>query len=615
MEWNWDKLRADLSTNISSLSKSVSEASTKVNATLNSVSGQLAKTNAMVLERIPVPDLNLDHMREHQEQFGAPEQPPTARAPGVTLDNHGNSPEALQRQVPRQLELTYITPRVVAMGFPSAPERGVIPADYAAYLDAHHPDKYMVWDMSEREYDTACWKGQRMEFQFPGHPSPPLGALFKLCTSIESWLDADEGNIAVVHCLTGKGRTLVTIACFLAWTGQAESAMEALRYTCERRALDVERATIPSQRRYVQYFGSVLDNVKPRDEPLRLRTLEILHMPIECRPYVQVYSGSHLLYSSEVPDQDQDVCHAGGSRTFQVDLAVQGDILVRCRHWDMQSGSGVSLFRVALHAGYIATGMQRFPASKLDGACRDQRFLSSSAGDEGSGERSFHVDITFSATASGAVVRQPATAAHDDPFLAGLSGGGGGGGGGRGSAGDSKFWNEIQKRKERRRAREGAGSMLRAAGKGRGEAGAKDAVFSIFDDEDEEALATRRGAGTPALASADDLRLQLAAAVSVDTGPSVAKEAEPAHKPSAARATSDVLEDLDELEKELGLSFASDVPESPAGKAVAGAPGIEVADAKGEEVLTTTPAGKGSTTADDELAELENYLADLSPAP
>lgn len=48
---------------------------------------------------------------------------------------------------------------------------------------------------------------QVLEFRFPGHPAPPLGLLFKMCTSLDAWLDADPSNVAAVHCLTGKGRT------------------------------------------------------------------------------------------------------------------------------------------------------------------------------------------------------------------------------------------------------------------------------------------------------------------------------------------------------------------------------------------------------------------------
>ena len=49
--------------------------------------------------------------------------------------------------------------------------------------------------------------------------------MFKICTSVESWTDADPRNVAIIHCLTGKGRTAVIIACILTWMGKAIHAI------------------------------------------------------------------------------------------------------------------------------------------------------------------------------------------------------------------------------------------------------------------------------------------------------------------------------------------------------------------------------------------------------
>lgn len=74
--------------------------------------------------------------------------------------------------------------------------------------------------------------------------------MFKICSSIENWLIADEDNLAVIHCLTGKGRTGTVIACYLAWVGLFPNALESLEYVAEKRNSSVEKLTIPSQRRY-----------------------------------------------------------------------------------------------------------------------------------------------------------------------------------------------------------------------------------------------------------------------------------------------------------------------------------------------------------------------------
>ena len=70
--------------------------------------------------------------------------------------------------------------------------------------------------------------------RFPGHPAPPLDALFRVCASVQAWLDAAPGNAAVLHCMTGRGRSAAVAACVLAWLGEFSSPLAALAYVCDR---------------------------------------------------------------------------------------------------------------------------------------------------------------------------------------------------------------------------------------------------------------------------------------------------------------------------------------------------------------------------------------------
>merc|ERR1711871_587538 len=115
----------------------------------------------------------------------------------------------------------------------------------------------MIWNLSEEGYDYEKFESQVQEFKFPGHPAPPLGLLFRIINSMESWLSADPLNVAVVHCRTGRGRTVTVISCFLAWVGAYDNPMEALEYVSSRRQVELDRMCIPSQMRYVHYFCNV----------------------------------------------------------------------------------------------------------------------------------------------------------------------------------------------------------------------------------------------------------------------------------------------------------------------------------------------------------------------
>ena len=359
------------------------------------------------------------------------------------------------------LDMSYITQNIIQMSFPydevSAAKNGGNNVNVVAdMLNSRHGGHYMIWNISEEAYDYNLFDNQVLEYKFPGHPSPPLGLMFNICTSIESWLDADEKNVAVVHCLTGKGRSASLLACVLTWLGEFTSPSEALQYIADRRNIAVDFLTIPSQRRYVQYFANMLDGVRPQPHHLLLRRaimnavppfVQQREIPVDgqpgktviieepgCCPYIQLFKSGKMIATAVAVDHtdsgggaggDEDVTTArpavtpekdarddsgratkedidatpgpaakaggafssgrqrlelrwvpvtDGTTTFSLDCAVQGDVLLRCRHAEVTSGHRVSMFRAAFHTGYVPTGVLRLSKAQLDGAGADPRF-------------------------------------------------------------------------------------------------------------------------------------------------------------------------------------------------------------------------------------------------
>ena len=103
-----------------------------------------------------------------------------------------------------KLQLTFLTPRLIAGVFPceSTTSNHANPKYKEFFDNTIGSEHIMIWNLSELSYEGLS----ALEFKFPGHPSAPLSCLFELCVSLDSWLDADRKNVAMVHCLTGKGK-------------------------------------------------------------------------------------------------------------------------------------------------------------------------------------------------------------------------------------------------------------------------------------------------------------------------------------------------------------------------------------------------------------------------
>jgi tensin len=131
------------------------------------------------------------------------------------------------------------------------------------------------------DYDIDILDDQVLTFSFPGSPSPPLGLLLKLLVSMENWMKADPRNVAVVHCLTGKGRTSTVLAAFLCWMGEAGfgDINQALAYIAKCKQIHPDELTIPSQRRYASYFKNMLDGVRPSQPPILLKRIIMSEAP------------------------------------------------------------------------------------------------------------------------------------------------------------------------------------------------------------------------------------------------------------------------------------------------------------------------------------------------
>lgn len=139
------------------------------------------------------------------------------------------------------LDLTYVTPNVVATSFPSVGLWAYYrnPIDHVAkFLNDKHSGKYRMYNLcSERTYDTTLFGGDDVvqRFMIDDHNVPSLSEMVRFSQDVKEWFSRDNENVIVVHCKGGKGRTGTMICVWLVEAGVFKSAETSLDYFGGRR--------------------------------------------------------------------------------------------------------------------------------------------------------------------------------------------------------------------------------------------------------------------------------------------------------------------------------------------------------------------------------------------
>ena len=167
------------------------------------------------------------------------------------------------------LDMAYITPRILAMGFPAAGIEAAIrnPRNQVlTYLKQYHPDSYLVFNLCSEarcQYDRTVFAHRgategAVSIPIKDHGVPSLYQIADFCQQSMNWLNQNDENIVVVHCLTGKGRTGLMIACLLIASRVCSNSTEAISLFNEMRSKEFESVKLPSQLRYVKLFEELL---------------------------------------------------------------------------------------------------------------------------------------------------------------------------------------------------------------------------------------------------------------------------------------------------------------------------------------------------------------------
>lgn len=162
------------------------------------------------------------------------------------------------------LDFTAVHKNIVCMGLPAVGIESLYRNPYEQvkdYLDFRFGDGYMVYNLCSEEghvYPADRFHGRVAYFPFPDHHACPLEMIPRFVTHALSFLAGGNDRVVAVHCKAGKGRTGLLACCLLMHLDpRLANASEAVAFYGRARTSDGRGLTIPSQIRYVEYYGEL----------------------------------------------------------------------------------------------------------------------------------------------------------------------------------------------------------------------------------------------------------------------------------------------------------------------------------------------------------------------
>eukprot|EP01012_Entosiphon_sulcatum_P067499 TRINITY_DN9723_c0_g1_i1.p1 TRINITY_DN9723_c0_g1~~TRINITY_DN9723_c0_g1_i1.p1 ORF type:complete len:605 (+),score=97.54 TRINITY_DN9723_c0_g1_i1:2083-3897(+) len=281
------------------------------------------------------------------------------------------------------LDLTYITPRVIAMGFPSEGSEGIYRnpmEEVQRFFAQRHGTSYKIYNLcSERAYPPEKFQGEVVRFPFDDHNPPPFYMMRLFCEDVDKFLKSTENAVVAVHCKAGKGRTGLMISAYLMYSKHAVDAEDALRKFGDVRTENGKGVTIPSQIRYVHYFQQALAKpVFPTERQLVVQSITLITTPHfdrdgGCDPYYYVYSHQGKKYCSK--DDEYPKHYINREQIVLIPrkpVILHGDIKF-CFFDHDKVGSDDAMFHFWLNTAFVpADNTVRLPKLQIDRACKDK---------------------------------------------------------------------------------------------------------------------------------------------------------------------------------------------------------------------------------------------------
>jgi len=144
------------------------------------------------------------------------------------------------------LDLMYITPKIIAMGFPSENMEGMFRnpmKEVQRFFEIFHKDHYKIYNLcADRKcYGIEKFHGRVSTYAFDDHNAPNFELLIDFCKDADAWIKEDGQNVIAVHCKAGKGRTGTMICAYMLYSREWREASDAIEFYDDIRTYNKKR--------------------------------------------------------------------------------------------------------------------------------------------------------------------------------------------------------------------------------------------------------------------------------------------------------------------------------------------------------------------------------------
>lgn len=257
-------------------------------------------------------------------------------------------------------------------------------ANAAAALKAKHDGKFMVLNVaSVCNLDTALFGGAVVSIgshsNFRNKSQPPsLATVVSVCRAVHSWLNSDEGNVAVILASPELLPTLILclqVACGL--NQGATTLPRAYSKACDRTRYLAPVSSCRSHLFFLEHFvawhgharGLTWQSLGMGSRPLVLSSVNMTGIPVAarsksgCRPFIMVIQGETVLYSSLTQRGGPKQTKPGEKMvSFPVGCEAEGDIIFKLYHLPV-GRAGQVLCTFAFHTSFAQLGRNKAKVS------------------------------------------------------------------------------------------------------------------------------------------------------------------------------------------------------------------------------------------------------------